>query len=202
MVFYDIICIVNLVACAAVFLSALPDFFFNRWGIFMNLSDNGINLLKQCEGCVKNGNMHIIYDDQTGKPVKVSQPLPCGATIGYGHLIKANENFVAGLTEAQATDLLRMDIIFAESAVNKYINVPITQNQYDALVIFAFNIGVNNFANSTVVKYVNNPNFKSLKYPTLKSAWGAWNKSNGHEMPGLTSRRAKELELYYLHTAV
>ena len=168
----------------------------------MNLSDNGINVLKQLEGCVKNGDRHIIYDDKTGKPLKNNQTLPRGATIGYGHLIKANEDFAAGLTENQATDLLRQDIKFAESAVNKYIHVPITQNQYDALVIFAFNIGANNFANSSVVKYINNPNFTSLKYPTLKSAWAAWNRSNGQEMPGLTIRRSKELELYYLHTAV
>ena len=120
----------------------------------MKISDNGINMLKQLEGCVKNSDRHIIYDDQTGKSLNAKSPLPRGATIGYGHLIKLNENFAAGLTESQATDLLRQDIIFAESAVNKYINVPLTQNQYDALVMFVFNIGVNNFVNSTVVKRV------------------------------------------------
>lgn len=177
-------------------------FFYLTKGFFMKISDNGINMLKQWEGCVKNGNRHIIYDDQTGRPLDVKLPLPRGATIGYGHLIKANENFAMGLTENQATDLLRQDVGFAESAVNKYIHASLTQNQYDALVIFAFNIGVNNFANSTVVKYVNNPDFQSSRYPTLKSAWLAWNKSNGREMPGLSKRRANELELYYLQTAV
>ena len=162
----------------------------------MKISINGINLLKQLEGCVKNGDKHIIYDDQTGKPVNPNKPLPCGATIGYGHLIKRGEDFKKGITEIQATELLRVDIVIAEHAVNNNITVPLTQNQYDALVIFAYNIGTKNFAGSTVVKYVNNSNFFSKTYPTLESAWMAWNKSCGHENSGLTKRRKAEWTLF------
>ena len=162
----------------------------------MKTSENAINLLKQLEGCVKKGAMHIIYDDQNGKPVSGFDHLPHGATIGYGHLIKPGEDFSNGITENMATEILRTDITTAENAVRKNITAPLSQNQFDALVIFVYNIGANNFATSTVVKYINNPNFHSSKYPTLELAWKAWEKSNGHANPGLAIRRAKEFELF------
>ena len=163
----------------------------------MNFSDNGIRLLKKLEGCVKIGDMHVIYDDKTGRPINPIGMLPPGATIGYGHLIKNGENFMGGIDESVATELLRSDIAMAERAVKNNITVSLTQNQYDALVILAYNIGANNFANSTVVKYINNPNFHSSKYTTLESAWRAWNKSAGREMAGLNKRRDQELKLFY-----
>ena len=162
----------------------------------MKISNNGISLLKELEGCIKNGNLHIIYDDKTGKPVNVNKPLPRGATIGYGHLVKSGEDFRNGITETQATELLRADVAIAERAVRDNISVLLTQNQYDALVIFAFNIGIRNFADSTVVKYVNNPNYHTLRYTTLESAWITWNKSAGREMSGLTKRRRAEYNLF------
>ena len=162
----------------------------------MKLSNNGINILKQLEGCVKLGDKHVIYDDQTGRPVNVGAPLPRGPTIGYGHLIKPGEDFKNGITETQATDLLRADVRVAECAVQNNITAPLSQNQFDALVIFAYNIGAKNFAASTVVKYLNNPNFHSAVYPTLESAWRAWNKSGGREMSGLNNRRNTEWLLF------
>lgn len=162
----------------------------------MKFSNNGIELLKQLEGCVKKGDKHIVYDDKTGRPVDINAPLPHGATIGYGHLIKLGENFSGGITERVATELLRADIAIAERAVQNNITVPLMQNQYDALVIFAYNIGANNFAKSTVVKYINNPNFHSSIYPSLESAWRAWNKSGGRAMGGLSRRRNAELHLF------
>ena len=162
----------------------------------MNFSDNGINILKQCEGCVKRNERHVIYDDKTGTPVPPGMPLPTGATIGYGHLIKSGENFTKGISEAKATELLRADIATAERVVDTNICVSLSQNQYDALVMLAFNIGAKNFATSTVAKYINNPNFHSNKYPTLQSAWFAWNKSGGHEKVGLNRRREIEWKLF------
>ena len=162
----------------------------------MKFSDNGINLLKQLEGCVKIGDKHVVYDDKTGRPVPACAQMPRGATIGYGHLIKPGEDFRNGITENVATDLLRADIAMAERAVQKNIMVPITQNQFDALVIFAYNIGTKNFANSTVVKYINNPNFRSRLYPNLESAWRAWNRAGGAVSKGLIKRRQREIDLF------
>ena len=167
-------------------------------GVQMRISDNGINILKQCEGCVKNGNRHVIYDDKTGRPINTNGDLPHGATIGYGHLIKYGEDFSDGITEHVATELLKQDISIAETAVNNNINVPLSQNQYDALVILTYNIGWENFVKSTVVKYINNINYHNARYPTLESAWMAWNKSGGKKMPGLTNRRHKEWMLFNL----
>lgn len=162
----------------------------------MNFSNNGINILKQLEGCVKVNNKHVIYDDKNGLPINIHQSLPCGATIGYGHLIKPNEDFTNGINENVATELLRQDIISAEQSVKNNIHISLSQNQYDALVIFAYNIGSNNFAKSNVVKYINNPNFKSPVYPNLESSWKAWNKSAGRTITGLCNRRNIEWNLF------
>ena len=61
----------------------------------MKMSDKGIEWLKGLEGSVKVNGKHVIYDDATGKPVPAGVPLPVGATIGYGHLVKPGEDFSA-----------------------------------------------------------------------------------------------------------
>lgn len=162
----------------------------------MKISNNGINMLKRFEGCVKLDGKHVIYDDKTGKPINTNEPLPKGATIGYGHLIQSGEDFRKGITESVATELLRSDIASAERAVKDNIDVLVSQNQYDALVLLAYNIGTKNFADSTVVKYVNNPDFHSSTYPNLESAWKTWNKSGGHVMTGLSNRRNHEWNIF------
>jgi len=162
----------------------------------MNISDNGIRTLKLCEGRVVRGDRHVIYDDKNGLPVAAGAKLPAGATIGYGHLIKPGEDFRGGIDENAATELLRADLATTERAVNGAITVNLRQNQFDALVMLCFNIGARNFANSTVVKYVNNPNFKSVRYPTMAAAWRAWNKTGGRVSAGLTRRREVELNVY------
>ena len=163
----------------------------------MKMSDDGINWLKGKEDKVldKEGN-HIIYDDKTGKPVNINEPFPRGATIGYGHLIKQREDFRNGISEAKATELLHNDIATAERAVRDNINVPLSQNQFDALASLAYNIGTKNFADSTVVKYINNPEFHSSVYPNLEFAWKAWNRSQGDISNGLINRRQNEWDLY------
>lgn len=162
----------------------------------MKMSNNGINMLKRVEGCVKQGDNHIIYDDKTGRPVNTKGTLPIGATIGYGHLIKSGEDFRNGITESVATELLRSDIAAAERAVQDNIKVSLSQNQFDALVCLAYNIGTKNFANSTVVKYINDPKFRSPTYPDLESAWKAWNRLRGKISNGLIKRRQYEWDMY------
>ena len=163
----------------------------------MKISDYGITWLKNQENKVldKHGN-HIIYDDKTGKPVKPHEPLPRGATIGYGHLIKPNEDFRNGISESEATELLHADIATAERAVRDNITVPLSQNQFDALTSLVYNIGTKNFTDSTVVKYINNPDFHSSVYLNLESAWKAWNRSQGKVLNGLINRRKNEWDMY------
>ena len=162
----------------------------------MKLSDNGIRTLKQCEGCVMRNGRHIIYDDKNGRPIAAGAALPAGATIGYGHLIKPGEDFRDGIDEDAATEILRDDLSVAERAVCNAITTNLRQNQFDALVMLCFNIGARNFANSTVVKYINNPNFKSARYFNLGAAWRAWNRTGGRVSTGLGRRREVEINIY------
>jgi lysozyme len=80
--------------------------------------------------------------------------LPDGRwTIGYGHTKSAREG--AEVTEADATALLTYDLMAVTAAVNDFSFTPLTQNQFDALVSFAFNVGVEAFRKSTVLRRVN-----------------------------------------------
>ena len=162
----------------------------------MKISDKGIEWLKRLEGSIKTNGKHVIYDVATGKPIANGFPLSYGATIGYGHLIKPGEDFKNGITEQQAIKLLRSDIAVAERTVQDNITAQLSQNQYEALVSLAYNIGAGRCKNSTVVKYINNPNFHSSIYPDLESAWQAWNRTQGKVSNGLINRRQNEWKLY------
>jgi len=162
----------------------------------MQISDKGIEFLKTMEGCIKINGIHIIYDDKNGKPVNLNEPLPKGATIGYGHLIKQNEDFKNGITESEAITLLKHDILTTEQFIKNNITTILTQNQYDALVSLIYNIGSKNFINSSVFKYINNHDFYNPIYPDLEHAWKAWNQYHGKQIQGLINRRQKEWNMY------
>jgi lysozyme len=74
-------------------------------------------------------------------------------TIGYGHTVTAREG--AEVTEPDAEALLLYDLINASHAVNEYVFTPLTQNQFDALVSFVFNIGVRAFRGSPTLRRLN-----------------------------------------------
>ncbi len=80
--------------------------------------------------------------------------LPDGRwTLGYGHTFSAREG--ARVTQEDADALLRFDLLPIVDAINNAILVPLNQNQFDALVSFCFNIGVDNFQQSSVLKCIN-----------------------------------------------
>ena len=134
------------------------------------------------------------YDDTTGKTIREWN---IHATIGYGYLIPEKEwgIFKHGISKEVATELLTKIITHFEAVVRTTITVPLSQHQFDALVIFVYNIGPNAFKKSSVVKMINDPSAVT-KYPTLKSAWKAWNKQNGTVIRGLVNRRRMEWDLY------
>jgi lysozyme len=74
-------------------------------------------------------------------------------TIGYGHTLTAREG--AQITEADAQALLLYDLIQASHTVNEHVYAPLTQNQFDALVSFVFNIGVRAFRGSPTLRRLN-----------------------------------------------
>lgn len=153
------------------------------------ISTKALNLLKSIEELALKP-----YDDQTGK--NISQWV-AGATIGYGHLIAKSDwnKYSKGITEATAETLFKKDLVPFVDKVKNTVTMKITQNEFDALVILAFNIGETGFAKSSVLKLVNNPGAKTA-YPGLKAAWMAWNKSQGKRNQGLVNRREAEWKIY------
>lgn len=111
-------------------------------------------------------------------------------TIGDGH---TGPDVHPGLviTKAQAQALLKGDVVRTEIGVKKYVNVPITQDEYDACVDFSFNLGVGNFQRSTLLKKLNAGDFEGAAEQFL-----VWNRVAGKASTGLTRRRLAEKELF------
>lgn len=144
------------------------------------LSNKGLELIKKYEGF-------------SAKPYKCAGGVN---TIGYGSTYYPGGHKVsltdAPITEQQATSLLKDLLVNFEKSVDSFCRDDINQNQFDALVSFAYNVGVNALKSSTLLKKVNaNPNDATIKQEFLK-----WNKSNGKILKGLTIRRQEEAELY------
>lgn len=142
-------------------------------------SDNGIKLITEFEGEILK-----VYLDPVGLP-----------TFGVGHLVKPDERaeFPVGkkITRATSREYLKADLARFETCVNSQVNVPITQNQFDALVSFAFNVGEKNFKRSSVLRNLNNRQFAKAADSLL-----AWNRSKGRVLPGLVRRRKAERALF------
>lgn len=136
-------------------------------------SANCIALIKQFEGCRLS-----TYQDSVGIP-----------TIGYGHT--AGVVLGSTISQEEAEWFLKTDLRLVAKAVRKLLQVPVNQNQFDALCCFSFNVGVGNLAKSTLLKQINNGNINKASEEFLK-----WNKAGGVELKGLTSRRKAEKALF------
>lgn len=110
-------------------------------------------------------------------------------TIGYGHTHTTKKGMK--ITQEQADELLRKDISWAEDAVNKHVKVALTQNQFDALVSFTFNVGASAFAASTLLRLLNTGDYTGAANQLLR-----WNKQKGVVLKGLTKRREEERKLF------
>lgn len=116
-------------------------------------------------------------------------------TIGYGHTKTAKKDMV--ITEAKAEELLLQDLAWVNEAINKYVTVPLNQNQVDALGSLIFNIGSTNFSKSTVLRKLNQKD-----YTGAADAFLMWNKQRSKTtgqmvvLNGLTKRRKEERELF------
>lgn len=110
-------------------------------------------------------------------------------TIGYGHTRGVKEGDTC--SEAQALAWLQMDLAEAEHTVLTEVDVPLSQNQFDALVDFVFNVGAGNFRSSTLLKYLNQRKFVLCSGELLK-----WNKQGGVILGGLVKRRRAEATLF------
>ena len=147
----------------------------------MKLNQKGYDLIKSFEGL-------------SLKPYKCSAGV---ATIGYGNTYYENNVKVQMsdpvITKKRAEDLLKISADRYASKVDNLVHKPITQNQFNALVSFAYNVGSGALASSTLLKKVNfNPNDAMIAKEFLK-----WNKAKGVTLAGLTTRRIKESALYF-----
>jgi lysozyme len=155
----------------------------------MKTSAAGLAFVAQEEGTV----LHV-YKDVAGYE-----------TIGIGHLLSPSEKasgvFAKGLTKQQAIDLLARDIVIYESAVNKNVKVPLTQNQFDALVSFAFNNGGGALASSGLLVKLNKGDIPGAADEFLR-----WCKVriNGELVTnqGLLNRRKRERTIFLKPDAV
>lgn len=110
-------------------------------------------------------------------------------TIGYGHTkgVKPGQR----ITKEQALTYLSDDLKWVESCLAKRVKVSLTQNQYNALCSFVYNIGETQFASSTCLKRLN-----AGDYVGAAEALTWWNKDDGRVVQGLVNRRADEKKLF------
>jgi len=143
----------------------------------MTTSPKGIALIKRFEGL----RLKAYLD-----PVGV-------ATIGYGHTYLVNINDPA-ITEEEADRLLTEDLKLYEKPVAEMVKVPINQNQFDALVSFAFNLGTAALRGSTLLKKLNSGQ-------PCAEEFDRWIFAAGKALPGLVRRRAAERRLFETPTS-
>ncbi len=140
----------------------------------MNISKNGVDLIKQFEGLKLN-----------------AYKCPAGIwTIGWGH---TGKDVFKGLkiNEKEAQIFLLNDLKIHSSYIKKLTKVPLNQNQFDALVSFEYNIGYSAFKNSTLLKLLN-----QKKYNLAADEFDKWIYANKKKLNGLINRRKKEKELF------
>lgn len=139
----------------------------------MKTSKTGIDLIKELEGLR-------------------TEAYQCSAgvwTIGYGHTNNVRKG--QKINELCAETYLTIDVQKCEYAINTSVKVPLTQNQFDSLVSFIFNVGVSAFKKSTLLKKLNNSD-----YIGASDEFGKWIYANKKISNGLKNRRNKEKELF------
>ena len=144
----------------------------------MNTSQTGINLIKGFEG-----KRLTAYDDGVGV-----------WTIGYGTIKYPNGVRVKKgdtCTDAQAESYLKNDLVKFESAINRLVEVPLNQNQFDALASFTYNLGETNLSKSTLLKKLN-----AKDYLGAADQFLVWNRAGGKVLTGLVRRREAERNLF------
>jgi lysozyme len=109
--------------------------------------------------------------------------------IGYGHLMLEGESDV--ITAEQAEAFLKEDLTWCEGAIERYVAVPVTLNEFSAMVAFCYNIGSAKTRGSSVVKKINIED-----RPAAANGFLLWNRMNGVVKQALANRRAKERTLF------
>ncbi len=139
----------------------------------MKLGQKGTDILKYFEGCRLEA-----YQDSVGV-----------WTIGYGHTKGVTPSMT--ITQEEAEQMLLTELEEYEGYIENMVAVPLTQNQFDALVVWVYNLGPTNFKNSTLLKELNSGNYYAASNELLR-----WNKAGGKVLAGLVKRREAEAQLF------
>jgi len=139
----------------------------------MNISQEGLSLIKKFEGCEL-------------------EAYKCAAgvwTIGYGSIKGVKQGDT--ITQEEADNLLLHEMDEYEGYINDAVNVDLNQNQFDALVSWVFNLGPSNLSSSTLLTRINNKDWKDVPNQIKR-----WNKAGGKVLEGLIRRREAEALLF------
>ena len=139
----------------------------------MKTSQYGIDLIKHFEG----GELEAYQ---------------CAAgvwTIGYGHTkgVQPGDQW----SESHANHMLEVELEEYENYVSTAVTVPLSQNQFDALVSWVYNLGNGNLTSSTMLKVLNSGDYAGVPAQILR-----WNKAGGKVLDGLTRRRQAEADMF------
>ena len=162
-----------------------------------DISQKAIDLVKSFEG-IPDGDPSTVNIDPYLDPVSIW-------TIGWGHAIRYGGRFLKGeadraqmhalypegITLEQAEALLHADMIDTGRDVSTMLAVPVNDNEFGALVSFAFNLGTGNLRNSTLLKKLN-----AGDRPAAADQFLRWVRADGRVLPGLVRRRAAERALF------
>ena len=162
----------------------------------MKISQQGIDLIKHCES-LHDGDLSMVGLQPKQDPVGI-------LTIGYGHALKTPKGeWIRSLDDVKkyhpafldidelfAERLLEEDVMYVENWLNKQESL--LQNEFDALVSFAFNCGLSALEKSTLWSRVKS----DATAPMITDAFLMWNKSGGKSLAGLTNRRKSEAMLF------
>tara|TARA_B100000131_G_C18089091_1_gene601437 strand:+ start:1153 stop:1596 length:444 start_codon:yes stop_codon:yes gene_type:complete len=139
----------------------------------MKISQEGISLIKKFEGCKLTA-----YQCSAGV-----------WTIGYGHTKGVTED--TKITQEEAEEMLVEELHEYESYINDFVTAPLSQNQFDALVSWVYNLGPANLKSSTLLRVLNEG-----KYNEVPAQIRRWNKAGGEVLQGLIRRREAEALLF------
>jgi lysozyme len=143
----------------------------------MKTNTAGLNLIKEFEGLRLQP-----YNDSVNF-----------CTVGYGHLIRRSPVTPQDLpiTQEQADTYLVNDLEWAEAAVTRYVKVPLTENEFSALVAWTYNLGTGTLASSQVLTLINQGLLERAAAHMV-----LYDKAGGKTLPGLTRRRQAEVALF------
>jgi len=139
----------------------------------MEISSEGIALIKKFEGC----------------ELKAYRCAANVLTIGYGHTKDVTEDME--ITQEEAETMLIHELMDYCNYVDMYVEVPLEQHQFDSLVSWTYNLGPTNLKSSTLLKVLNDKDYKGVPAQIKR-----WNKANGEVKQGLIRRREAEALMF------